>query len=501
MFCYKKRGISIKTKSIKYNFVMNSILTASSILFSLITYPYILRVLGVVHNGQLSFATSVVSYFSMFASLGIPTYGIRVCAQVRDSKIELSRTVHELLTINIISTVIIYGVFFLSLIIVPNFREEKELLLINSLSLILNTIGVSWFYSAIEQYSYITVRSLIFKVISVVFMFLLVHKKADYLVYAFITVLATGGSNILNFIHLRKFITFKLQGQYNILKHLKPIFLFFGAAVASSIYTNLDMVLLGFLSNKTEVGYYQLAVKVKILLVTVVTSLGVVLLPRLSYYIQQNQKKDFKNVTVKAFNFMLIITSGIVAYFILFAKETVLVLGGEEYLGAIFPLRLVMISVLFIGFSHITGLQLLVPLGKEKQMLISYIVASAVDLIANLISVPILKATGAAMSTTLAELCVVIIQCFFLRNFLRTIVKEVSVKKTLISILAAGIVVVFIDRIFLVRLGISSLLILIITVAVFFSIYFISLLLLKEPFAEQVILPLFKRFLPKNRDK
>lgn len=472
---------------------MNFLLTASSFIFPLITYPYISRVLLVDGNGQISFATSVLSYFSMFASLGIPTYGIRACAQVRDDKIKLTKTVQELLAINLISTVVTYLAFFVSLMAIPLLHQDKDLLLINSISLVLNTIGVNWFYSALEQYSYITIRSLVFKVLSILFMFLLVHKQGDYLLYAAITVLATGGSNILNFLHLRHYISLRPVGSYDLKKHMKPIFLFFGSAVASSIYTNLDLVMLRFLSTVTEVGYYQVTVKVKMLLTTLVTSLGAVLLPRLSYYAQQGKDEEFKDITVKAFNFILIFASAITVYFIVFAKETIMVLSGPAFLNAVMPLQIIMPSILFIGLSYVTGLQILIPLMKEKKMLISYIIASILDFLLNLFIIPSWKASGAAFSTAFAEFIVLIVQSFYLIYFLKTIIKRISFIKTGIALFMSTCLILFVKYTIYTYLQLNDFFVLVITSIIYFAADFVLLVGLREPFITGTVIPSLKR--------
>lgn len=490
-----------KTKSIRFNFIMNLILTASSVIFPLITYPYVSRVLGVEMNGRLAFATATITNFSMFASLGIPTYGIRACAQVRDNKIELSKTVHELLGINLIATTATYVAFFAALVTVPTFQEEKELLLINSISLILNSIGVSWLYSALEKYSYITIRSIIFKIISVILMFAFVHKTGDYIVYAFITVFAAGGSNIMNFINMRKHVYIKPIGGYNVKRHIKPILFFLGSAVASSVYTSLDMVMLRFLSDSTQVGYYQAAVKIKTLLVTLVTSLGAVLMPRLSYYVKNNAKKEFQELTVKAINFVLIVASSMVIYFILFAPETILLLSGEEYLNAVMPMRIIMSSVMFIGASYVTGLQILIPMGKEKNMLISHLIASIINLISNFILIPIFKASGAAFSSTGAEFCVIVIQIIFLWKFIKPLLKKISFIKTFIALIFATIGVLITKEIVYNYMNLHTLFILIITAIVFFGLYLLMLLILKETFAIEVVTPIVKKIFKNSKSE
>ena len=186
--------------SVKYNFFMNFILTASSFLFPLITFPYVSRVLGAAGNGKISLASSVANYFLMVASLGIPTYGVRACAKVRDDKDELSKTAQEILIINLICTFFVTVTYLICVALVPRFREDNVLYLIEGIGIILNAFGANWIFQALEQYDYITARSILFKFLSMVLMFIFVHQKDDYLVYALITVLASVGSNALNFI-------------------------------------------------------------------------------------------------------------------------------------------------------------------------------------------------------------------------------------------------------------------------------------------------------------
>ena len=256
--------MSKKKKSLKINFIMNIILTMSSFIFPLITFPYVSRILLPIGTGKVSLATSIITYFSMFAQLGIPTYGIRACAKVRDNREELSKVAQELLLINIIMSVISYIILFILLLFVPKFRCEKTLYVILSFTIILTAIGMEWLYKALEQYTYITVRSVIFKCIALIAMFLLIHKQEDYVVYGAITIFAASASNVLNLINVHKYIDLKPIRNYNFKRHLKPVLIFFAMSCATTIYTNLDTVMLGFMTTDTEVGYYNAAVKIKV---------------------------------------------------------------------------------------------------------------------------------------------------------------------------------------------------------------------------------------------
>ena len=324
------------------NFVMNAILTMSQFLFPLITFPYISRILLPTGTGKVSFATSVVSYFALFAQLGIPTYGIRACAKVRDDRKALERTVQELFLINLIMSILAYIVLFLAIAFVPRMRQEKALFLIVGLTILFNAIGMEWLYKALEQYTYITVRSIIFKLIAVVAMFVLVHEQKDYVIYGGISILAASASNVFNFFHAHKYVSIKPVGSYNFRQHLKPIVIFFAMSCAATIYTNLDTVMLGFMTSDAEVGYYNAAVKIKSILVSVVTSLGVVLLPRASYYVECKLMDKFCRITHVALNFVILISVPLTVYFILFAKEGIFFLSGAEYEASIVPMQIIM---------------------------------------------------------------------------------------------------------------------------------------------------------------
>ena len=332
----------IKTKSVKLNMVMNALLSMSSFIFPLITFPYVSRILLPVGTGRVAFATAVVTYFAMFAQLGIPTYGIRLCAKVRDNKEELTRAVHELLFINLFMSAIVYAVFFISLAVVPKFREEHTLLLIIGATILLNALGVEWLYKALEQYTYITVRSLIFKVVALISTFMLVRDPGDCLQYGFLTILATSASNVLNFINLRKYIYLKPIGGYHIRRHIKMILVFFSMSVATTIYTNLDNVMLGFMKDKVEVGYYSAAVKIKSIMVSVVTSASTVLLPRASYYVDKGMMDEFSRILKKTMHFIFLVAIPFSIYFMIYAKEGIFFLSGKAYAGAIIPMQIIM---------------------------------------------------------------------------------------------------------------------------------------------------------------
>ncbi len=469
--------MELKTKSIKYNFIMNIILTVSSLIFPLITFPYITRVLLPEGTGRIAFANSVVSYFSMFSMLGIPTYGIRACAKVRDDRDELIRTVQEIWLINVITTIIVCFVFVLAVLNVQILRQDMFLMLICGLAIILNMFGMEWLYKGLESYSYITIRSVLFKAVGTLFMFLMVHKKSDYLIYAIIAVLANTGYGILNFIHACPYIFGKSIKKYNFKRHFKPIIIFFAMSVAVVIYTNLDIVMLGILKDSKEVGYYDIAVKIKVILVNIVTALGAVVLPRVSYYIEKKRWEDFYNIISKAFELVAVISIPLMVYFIVMAKSSILVLAGNEYLSAVPAMKLVMPTLVLIGFSNLLGIQILIPMGKEMVVVRSEVIGAVINIIMNLLMIPQLGALGAAIGTLMAESAVLFVQYMYLKDVVKSSSKDIEIKKVLagmfISIIALAIVK---------SLNISWPFVeLLVTASAFFASYGAALIILKEP--------------------
>lgn len=471
-----------KQASLGMNFLMNSILTMSSFIFPLITFPYISRILLAEGYGKIQLATSVVSYFLLFSQLGLPTYGVRACAAVRDNRRELSRTVHELLAINLVMTIASYAVFFAMVAMIPKFAQERTLYLITSGSVLLNMIGMEWLFKAMEQYRYITLRSIFFKFIAVVAMFLLVHERQDYVVYAAISVLSSAGSNMLNLSQIRKYIDLKPVGHYNVRKHIRPVLVFFTMTCAATIYTNLDSVMLGFIATDADVGYYSAAVKIKNILVSVISALGTVIMPRVSYYFEQKMMDEFWEVISKAFRFVVLMAAPLMIYFMFFARNGINFLSGAGYENAVAPMIAIMPTLIFIGLTSVMGLQILVPTGRENVVLKSYIVGAVVDCIINALLISKLRALGAAIGTLVAEMCVLAVQYYALRNEVREYFRSLGILRLIIAL---GVALA--SSFWVSALRISDFWILAISAVIFFSVYAISLYLAKEPLIIEVV--------------
>ena len=423
-------------KSLKHNAIMNTILSVSTIVFPLITYPYVARVLGVEMNGRLSFAQSTINYFALFATLGITTYGIKACAQVRDNKEKLSQRVQELVIINIVTTAVVFVALVASILLVPQFRHEWLLLAIYSLNMVLNVAGLNWMYSALEEYDYITIRSIAFKFISLILMFIFVHNPSDGYIYALITVLANVGSNVLNIIRARKYISFKLVGNFNFKQHLKPTIVLFSTYLAVNVYTTLDHVMLGFIKNEYQVGIYHTSVRIQTIMATLVTSIGAVLMPRLSYYVEKKEKDSFFSILKKSYKVHIMLAIPIAVFFIIYAMQTVMIIAGSKYEASILPMQIIMVTIVTTALSNIIGMQIFIPLGKENAFLKAVVCGAIVDIVLNIFLMPKWAAVGAAIATLVAQIVQFVVQTIQGWEY----VKKIFVVKDAIAITLASVI-------------------------------------------------------------
>jgi O-antigen/teichoic acid export membrane protein len=400
-------------KSIQKNVFYNVLKTILSLIFPFISFPYVSRILGPAGLGKINFAGSIISYAIMFASLGIQAYGIREAAKKRDNKEELSVFIAEILRINFFSTIIAYIVLFCTVFFVPKFAEYRILLLLTSCNILFVTIGIDWLYSALEEYKYITSRSFITQLLSLIALFIFIKKPEDYLKYALISVCANSGSNLFNFFHSRKYINlFKFKAK-NCRQHFKPILTMFGMTIAASIFTAMDTTMVGLLHSDYEVGIYGAAIKGVKLVNGLIATLGTTLLPRVSYYIGIGNLDRFNHLFKKSAHITLFLACPAVILIIFNGKIIVDILSGEQYYAAIRCIQIISGIILFSSFSLLIDNQILLPLGKEKLNLLALIVGAVTDFILNLLFIPKYGALGACIATLITEGLIFILHIFF----------------------------------------------------------------------------------------
>jgi O-antigen/teichoic acid export membrane protein len=457
--------------------------------FPLITFPYTSRILGPEGAGKINFATSFVNFFILLASIGIPLYGIRMVASIRNDKKSLSAVVQELFLMNLFTSAIVFLGFLAVIFLNEKLYDEKTLFFIISFSIILSTLGMDWLYQGLEDYLYITVRSLIFSSISVVAIFIFIQQKEDYLISAMIGVIASLGSCVLNFYNARKIIFTKRTQSWNFKRHMRPMAKVYLMNLIISFYLQIDTVMLGFMSSAKNVGYYTSAMKLTKMLLNVISSFSSVLLPRLSYYISNNLNEDFDRMLENSLRLILVLCLPIAISLMMFSKEIIIILAGDQYLPAALCIIITAPVILFIGLSNIFGMQILFPLGMDKKIVGSVASGAFVSIVLNLLLIPQYAHIGAAFATLIAEFVVFIVQLIMISKVHKFKIPISNIIKYVFATLS--LVVLFV----IIKFGFPQFwLRLVIAMPTGFIIYFGSLFMMKETFVEEIFIKMKTRF-------
>ena len=397
-------------KSIKVNSILNVIKTISSIIFPLITFPYISRVLQPENVGKVNFGSSFVSYFSLIASLGITTYAIRECSAVRGDKKKLGEKASQIFSINVCTTIVAYVLLGLSLIFFRKLDSYRTLIIIQSTAILFTTWGADWLNSAMEDFKFITIRSIGFQFISLILMFIVVHQPEDYLKYAAITVLSSCGANITNILYRRKYCTVRFTKDMHWREHFKPILLLFVMILAQTIFNSSDITMLGFMKGDYEVGLYSSAVKMANLVSQVVASLAWVVMPRMSLYFAEANYEKINEMLKKTFNVLVTIGFPCAVGCVCLSQEIIIIISGAQYIAAAPALSILMIGFMFslVGGSFL-GNMVLLPSQREDVYMIVCCVATGINLVMNYFLIPLWGVNAAAATTMFASLLIMVL--------------------------------------------------------------------------------------------
>ena len=407
-------------QSVKVNYILNLLNTGTQMLFPLITFPYVCRVIEADGIGQINFFQSIISYISLFTCLGIPMYAIREIARDRSDVVKMNRTAMEILLLHSMLTLVGYAIVAILCLTVPQIQVNIPLFLILSLTIFFTAIGCEWFYQGIEDFKYITIRGLIIKTVSVVLLFIFVKSKTDLLYYGCYTVFGVLGGNIFNFFRLRKYFHREniIFSELHIKRHVKPVLKVFSFSVVTSIYLQLNTVLLGFLKNALAVGYFAAATKVMQMLLTMSACLGSVMMPRASHLIAENKEDEFSRLIQKSYDFTLAIALPMTIGLIFCAPSLITALCGVKFEHSILPSQIIAPIILMVAISNVFGIQVLFPKGKINIVTLSCGIGAVADLILNLCLIPFFSYIGTSIAYLGAEVATTVSMYFIGRKYI-----------------------------------------------------------------------------------
>lgn len=417
---------------------MNAIVMTSSFVFPLITVPYLSRVLLEYGNGLVSFAQNFVYYFSTVAAMGVASYGVVACSRVRDDRSAFSRVALEILIVLFVTSTLLSVIYLVIVFVFPRFASARALFVFMVSSIWTTAFSLEWFYQSIEQYDYITVRALVVRTIGTICIFVFVRNQNDYLLYAAITVATQAVSCVINFGRLRRLIEIEALRSVHPLCHIKPMLSYLTMSIGKGMANNADITVLGFVGTVEMVGVYQIASKVKNMVVAAVDSVGSVLLPRLTLYKTSKGGENYSNLLVQGINFALIMGLFALCGLILCAHPIVGILGGDLYLGAVAPLVAMAFAVLFASCTSVLSQTLLISNG-ERRFAFANIVGLVVAIISSVYLIPILGIVGSGLSASLSQLTILLFTAYFSRRELISVLALSDWPKICISALAASV--------------------------------------------------------------
>jgi len=366
-------------KSLKKNAFFNSIKSIMNIIFPIISFPYASRILLPDGIGAVNFANSIIEYFLMIAELGIGTYAAREAAKIRDNRQELTRFTREILFFNFLTTIIAYLMLIPCLVFIPKFNAYRLLLIICSTKVLFSTLGINWFYTAQEEYGYITLRHSLFQLISLILLFTLVKTKDDYVIYACIGVFSNVGANIFNFLYAKKYVNIFEKTEIYLARHIKPILTFFSVSAAGKVNSILDTIMLGFLAGDLSVGLYSAATKLTKMVRELITSIISTFMPRTSYLLEQKKEKEYKIIVDKVMGVVFFLSLPACMGLFFLAKPLTIIFAGEQYLDSVPTMQLLTFCIIFSSFNSYINNLILTPNRLEKFMLYAQLVALSIN--------------------------------------------------------------------------------------------------------------------------
>lgn len=419
--------------SIKKNFLYNVFYNVLVLILPLITTPYISRIMGAGKVGIYSYAYSVASYFGMFILLGLNNYGNRTIAGVREDKKELSRTFWSIYTMQIMMSIIVLLVYIIYVLLIA---EDKLMAWIQIIYLVSVALDINWLFFGLEQFKLTVTRNTIVKILNVLLIFIFVKSRNDIYIYALIMSIGPVISQLFLWFFLKEYIVFKKISVNDVSKHIKYNIILFIPVVAVSLYTIMDKIMLGMMSTMKEIGYYESAYKLIQIPVMAITSLGTVMLPRMSNLVANGKEEEAKQYIQKSLLVSVFLSSSISLGLSAISNEFVPLFYGLGFEKCKILIPLLIISSIFMSWANVIRTQYLIPNKKDKIYIISVFLGAGVNIVINTILITKIQSVGAAIGTLFAEFSVCAFQTYKVRN-------ELNIKKYLkqsIPLLTSGII-------------------------------------------------------------
>lgn len=414
--------------SIKKNFSWNLLLTICGYIFPFITYPYASRVMGVENMGVCGYVDSIINYLVLLSALGVGSLGVREIARCKDDKELRSEVFSNLLIFNMSLTMIFVAVLVACTLLIPSLQEYKSFLLIGVLKLVFQPLTVEWFFQGIQDFRYVTLRSLTFRALSVILLFLLVHTREDVLWYYSLSVITAVFSAFCNLVYSRRFVRFTLRN-YKPFLYLVPILAFGYYRLLTSLYTTFNTFYLGTVTDNVQVGYFVTATKLNTIIMSVFTALTTVMVPKVAQMLNEGKKDDLQKIANKTFSILTAVALPVIIISLFCAPHIIYILSGAGYEGAVPSFRIVIFTILIIGMEQIVIQQFLMASRNNKTILAVSSTGAIVGLAFNFALTPIYGSVGTSLSWAFSELAVLIVGLYLMKKTLQLSLSIINLMK------------------------------------------------------------------------
>lgn len=400
-------------KSIRKNYLFNAVYQVLLILVPLITAPYLSRVLEPDGVGTVSYVESVVSYFVLFATMGITTYGQREISYVQEDRRRRSIAFWNTKILGVCSAMIALTLY----IVFAMVQDNSSIYMALSLNIIAVLIDITWFFQGMEEFGKIVIRNIVLKCLHIAYIFLLIRQKSDLPLYVFGLGLFTALGNLSMWVYLPRYVEKVPLRELQPFKDLKVVWSLFVPTIAIQIYTVLDKTMIGLITqNSFENGYYEQAIKIAKMLLAIVTALGTVMVPRIGYYFGQKNHAEIKRLMYRGYRFVWFLGVPLCLGLIAVAGNFVPWFLGKGYEEVIPLLRILSFLLLAIGISNVTGTQYFIPTKRQKWFTLTVLTGAGVNFSLNMLLIYFFQSFGAAIASVAAEAVVSIVQLILVRK-------------------------------------------------------------------------------------
>ena len=486
--------------SILKNVIYKFFLELLRILIPIISVPYIYRIFKPEIMGNIEFSQSISGYFFIFAGFGVYTYGLREVSRVRNNEKKRNKLFTELFLISAISSILVTIIYLGYILFKFNNSEMlKHMLLINSIHLIAYVFFIEWINEAFENYKFISLKTIILKVINIICIFLFIKISDDFYKYLFLVNIFTFINNFISFIYIRRYIKFDFKN-LKIKKYLFPLGVMLLISNINILYTQLDKISLGFyVRDMSEVAYYSVSQKVMTIMVTIIMSIITVSMPRLSFYLGEKNQKEYENLLNNLFKYSYLLLFPIAIGVIILSKEISLFFGGELYLPAQTVVSIFGIRVIVIVIESLLSNQVIFLHQKEKTIALIYGICGFFNFILKILLIKFnyFNATTAIFTTMLCEILIIFLDLSYIKKYLNINLKVFNLKNSKYLLFSLTF---FIIKYFLKNLELHYIIYSIIIFICCSLIYLILLIITKDECLKEILAKLnLKKFLTKKK--